>query len=371
MLFTYKYINHDIEKLQGFLDFLFYDVWLVAEDDFDVEKLNGNPELKQIYEDFGNVDYDPATAKKGQKGKSEYYFNASIEEIFEEFAKINDDDFKLDLIDWYSNNNEVEKLCNDKSITPIDYKTLQGRYPSLKKAISNFCTNLYGNSSPFNLKVFGQLSDKLLPSHYHSFMEINTEGLCPFCGISKVDGNIVDTREAYDHYLPKSLYPFNSINFKNLAPMCDKCNSRNKGADDPIDFDNGRQLAFYPFSTNHPKIDISIELKTKDVKNLKHNEIDIEVKSLGYEEQIESWKRVFGIEKRYKELCCDKNEGLTWFNEVVDGFQNAKEMGVTDFDKWIAFKIKEAGSNELSSYGFLKKQFLTECKDKGILNAST
>ena len=50
MIFTYKYIDHEIEKFQKILDFLFYDVWLFAEGTFDVEKLNGNLILKDIYE---------------------------------------------------------------------------------------------------------------------------------------------------------------------------------------------------------------------------------------------------------------------------------------------------------------------------------
>lgn len=367
MLFTYKYISHDIEKLQEYLDFLFFEVWINANGDFDAEKLNNNPDLKRIYIDFGNVDYYPNTAKKSQKGKSEYFFNSSIEKIHKEFAKLTDIQ-KQEIKEWYISNNSVELLCNDKTKIPVNYTELKAKYKDLEKEINDFYTNLYGNSSPFNLRAFGRLSKDLLPSHYKAFMTENKEGLCPFCGISKVDGNIVDTREAYDHYLPKSLYPFNSLNFKNLSPMCDKCNSRNKGAEDPINFSNGRQLAFYPFSCNHPQINISVRLKTKDIRNIKENEIDIFINSPGYEEQIESWKRVFGIEKRYKELCCDKNEGIAWFASVVDGFENAKHLGVTDFDEWVEFKIKDAGVNELSSYGFLKKCFLEECKTKGLFN---
>ena len=358
MLFTYKYISHDIEKLQEYLDFLFEEVWILAEGSFDFNKLDGNKELKDLCEKL----------ELEGTGWGEF-FNNRIAWIHDEFAKINDDNFKNDLKEWYTNNNNTEILCNDKSKTPINYKTLKVLYPDLEKAINSLYTRLYGSTSPFNLDAFGQLSKKLITSHYKEFMEENKEGLCPFCGISKVDGNIVDTREAYDHYLPKSLYPFNSVNFKNLAPMCDKCNSRNKGTEDPINFAEDRKLAFYPFAINHPKINISVDLKTKDIKNIKEEEIDIIIESPGYEEQIESWKRVFGVEKRYKELCCDQNEGISWFASVVDGFENAKLMGVTDFDKWVEFKINDAGMNELSSYGFIKKQFLEECKKKGLLNA--
>ncbi|SFO40835.1 hypothetical protein SAMN04488519_106144 [Algoriphagus ornithinivorans] len=379
MLFTYKYIKHDIEKLQEFLDFLFYDVWLFADGEFDAEKLNGNPDLKQIYEDFGNVDYDPATAKKGQKGKSEYLFNSSIEKIYAEFAKI-DEAYKLELIDLYHYNNHIELLCSDKSKLPISYAQIKAKYPSLEKAINEFYSKLYGPESPFNLDAFGQLTKKLIPDHYEAFMTDNNEEVCPFCGILPIKGNNHSYRDAYDHYLPKGLYPFNSLNFKNLAPMCHECNSTYKLTDDPIYEDykkidplkkeDNRQLAFYPYSENHPELEIKVELTSKDIKNLQPQDINLEIKSEGNEEQIESWKRVFGIEERYKALCCHKNEGLEWFNSVVDGFNNAKEMGVTDFSKWVEFKLKEAGTNKLSNYGFLKAQFLTECRDKGIFNAN-
>ena len=42
MLFNYTYISHEVEKLQEYLDFLFEEVWLPAEGDFDAEKLSYN-----------------------------------------------------------------------------------------------------------------------------------------------------------------------------------------------------------------------------------------------------------------------------------------------------------------------------------------
>lgn len=369
MLFTYKYIKHDIEKLQEFLDFLFYDVWLFADGEFDVEKLNGNTDLKRIYEDFGNLDL-----KWGN------FFNKSIEQIFGEFAKIDDDEYKLELIDFYHANNNIEALCNDKGILPISYADIKAKYPELEEALNNFYSKLYGTDSPFNLEAFGQLNKKLIPAHYEAFMTVNNEEVCPFCGILPIKGNNHSYREAYDHYLPKGLYPFNALNFKNLAPMCHECNSTYKLTEDPIYEDykkidplkkeDTRQLAFYPYSGNHPDLEIKIELNSSDIKNLKPDDLKLEIKAKDKDEHIESWKRVFGIEERYKALCCHKNEGLEWFNSVVDGFNNAKEMGVTDFSKWVEFKLKEAGTNKLSNYGFLKAQFLTECRDKGIFNAN-
>lgn len=158
MLFTYKYVQHDAEKLQEFLDFLFYEVWLMAEGDFDAEKLNGCPELKQIYIDFGNLDL-----KWGN------FFNRSIERIYAEFEKINDDDFKLELFDSYHANNNIEILCNDKTKIPKSYAEIKAKNPELEGALNYFYSKLYGTESPFNLEAFGQLNKKIIPYNRRCF----------------------------------------------------------------------------------------------------------------------------------------------------------------------------------------------------------
>ncbi|MBP1682539.1 MAG: hypothetical protein H6Q27_102 [Ignavibacteriaceae bacterium] len=51
MLFSYKYINHDITRLQDWIDFLFINVWCNASEEYSLELLNGCPELKEIAEE--------------------------------------------------------------------------------------------------------------------------------------------------------------------------------------------------------------------------------------------------------------------------------------------------------------------------------
>lgn len=383
MIFTYKYIQHDIEKLQKFLDFLFYDVWLVAKGDFDIDKLNGNAELKNIYETLGNVDYDPNNTKKNQKGKSAYFFNSSIENIFKEFAKIEDDDFKRDLFDFYSTNNDVETLCRDKSITPICYEEIKVKYPELNKALKSFYSKLYGSESPFNLEVFGKLNDELIPSHYRDFMKVNDDGICPFCGIYPIDGNIVSTREAYDHYLPKAIYPFSSINFRNLAPMCNKCNSGNKSTIDPIEHIKGRKLAFYPYADSHPEIKVSFEFTSPkiDEKIVPSNYI-LTLSCDANPEELESWKRIFKIETkydagggvvsfgRYDELICNKHKAKEWYADIYEYFENANSLKETD-DAEIYYQkvIRATTRNSRSVENTIKRKFLEECKIKGLFNS--
>ncbi|REH00990.1 hypothetical protein [Flavobacterium aquicola] len=383
MIFTYQYIKHDIEKLQEYLDFLFYDVWLVAEDDFDIEKLNGNQELKDIYEDLGNVDYDPTSAVKNQKGKSAYFFNSSIENIFSEFAKIKDDRFKLDLIDFYSSNNNISLLCADKTKNPICYDEIKNKYPDLANALKSFYSKLYGNESPFNLEIFGKLNDKLIISHYNDFIELNDDGICPFCGIYPIDGNYVSTREAYDHYLPKAIYPFSAINFKNLSPMCYKCNSGNKSTNDPIEHIKGRQLAFFPYSTNHPEIEINFDLVSPKInEKIVPSDYKLTISCNTNPEELESWKRIFKIETKYKvdgtidyygrydELICNKHEAKEWYKDIYDDFENARSISdIKDAEKYYDKVIRATTHNYKSVKNTIKRKFLEECKNKELFKS--
>lgn len=371
MIFTYQYIKHDIEKLQEFLDFLFYNVWLVAEGSFDIEKLNGNQDLKDIYEELGNVDYDPTSTKKNQSGKSAYFFNSSIEAIFKEFAKIDDDVFKLELFYFYSTNNDIESLCKNKTKKPITYTELKGKYPDLEKAINDFYSKLYGSESPFNLDDFGQLNKKLIQSHYKDFMDVNDNGICPFCGILPIDGNIVSTREAYDHFLPKSIYPFNSINFRNLSPMCYKCNSGNKSTNDPIDHIKGRKLAFYPYAINHPEIEFKFELLSKNIKIITPSDYTLSINAPSNVEELETWKRVFRVKERYDELICNKHKAKEWYEDIYDYYENATSISeIEDAEKYYEKVIRATTRNPRSVKNTIKRKFLEECKTKGLFNAN-
>ena len=368
MIFTYKYIKHDIEKLQEFLDFLFYDVWLVAEGVFNFSKLAKNKELQNICEKLELQDTNWGN-----------FFNNRIAWIYDEFAKINDDDFKLDLIDYYYNNNNIEKICSNKAFQPLTYSELKVKYPDLEKAINSFYSKLYGSESPFNLEAFGYLNKKLLQSHYKDFIDINNDGICPFCGINSIDGNIVSTREAYDHYLPKSIYPFSSINFKNLAPMCYKCNSGNKSIKDPIDHIKGRKLAFYPYGNNQPDIEFKFELLSDKIQNLTPPDFMITIVSSLNNEELESWKRIFKIVTKYKtngdieyygrydELICNKHKAKEWYDDIYDYFENASSISdIEDAEKYYEKVIKATTRNPKSVENIIKRQFLEECKSKGL-----
>lgn len=101
MLFTFHYIEHDIKKLQEYLDFLFKDVWINAKGDFNFDRLKGNKELYEICLQLELED--------SQWGN---FFNDRIARIYTEFVKV-DDDFKELLLKAYDNNNNIEGLCTE------------------------------------------------------------------------------------------------------------------------------------------------------------------------------------------------------------------------------------------------------------------
>ena len=372
MIFTYQYINHEIEKLQEFLDFLFYDVWLIAEGTFNFSKLDKNDELKKICEKLEIEDTEWGN-----------FFNGRIAWIYDEFAKIDDDNFKLELIDFYHNNNNIETLCSNKTISPLAYSELKIKYPDLEKAVNSFYSKLYGSESPFNLDAFGQLSKKLLKSHYNAFVDSNNDGICPFCGVNSIDGNIVSTKDAYDHYLPKSIYPFNSINFKNLSPMCYKCNSGNKSTNDPIEHIIGRKLAFYPYAINHPEIEFSFQLLSNNVTSLTPSDYTLSINAPANIEEVETWKRVFKTDRklnadgtfehygRYDELICNKHGAKEWYEDIYDYFENA--MSISDVEKaedYYLKVIRATTRNPRSVKNTIKRKFLEECKSKGLFDVT-
>lgn len=367
MHFNYIPIEHDINKLQGYLDFLFFEIWLKAKGDFNSSLLEANKEFYDIYNILELQDSDWGN-----------FFNGRIALIHEEFANIDDVQFKTDLSESYKANNDIEGLCCNKALIPITYQDIHSSYPNLAKALKSFYSRVYGSTSPFNLKAFGFLNEKLLPDFDTEFMKVNNKEICPFCGINPLKGNNHTYREAYDHFIPKGLYPFNTINFKNLAPMCHECNSTykltkkpiyNSDANNinPIERELNRNLSFYPYSDINPEISFRIELNTTRIDKLKTDEIVLEIESEGNEEQVESWKRIFGLDERYKALLCSPSAGIAWINSIIDGYNSAVAQGSTLTRKqYYESQLIDAKYNLISEIGFLKSVFLETCEEKGL-----
>jgi hypothetical protein len=367
MLFPYQYINHEIEKFQKISDYLFLEVWLKAKKPFNYNVFRGMPELKAIFESLHNED-----------SKGAEFFNSHLVGIYEDCRPLKKPD-RIKLKKWYKVNNQINRLCQDKSMQPVSYDRLFRSYPKLGKKIESFYKNLYSSASPFELAAFGVLSD-IIKKHYYEFMQTNKEELCPFCGLSDMKGIHHSKREAYDHFIPKGVYPFNSVNFRNLAPMCNNCNSSYKLAKDPLmhldpikkKSTKNRRRAFYPYSIKKWNLYTEIKLSKSDFENLTEADIEIDFKSINHfshRDQIESWRDIYGIDERYKAKLLGKRGAKKWFSEFSE-LENLKKLEPekkATIDLLYSMKIREIDADPFDNANFIKKAFLIECKRQGLL----
>ena len=359
MLFPYQYVPHQMEKMQEFIDFIFFEVWCKAPDNeaFSLDLFNGNAELKELVESFHYSDT-----------KGAYFFNGHVERIYGLFAALTPaqvDQFKQ----WYLANNDIEKICaNDSTLQIARYADIHGLYPQLCEELATFFKGLYSRE----LLGLAALRNKIgnIDDHYKNFMQTNTVGKCPFCGITDMQGIYHTKREAYDHYLPKALYPFNSINFHNLVPTCHHCNSTYKTRHDPAFTSKDpagaihRRKIFYPYANPGYRIEIKISLNKTDVNHLEPDDIDLEFGPKELAEEIETWKDIYGIEERYKAKCCSENDGKYWLTQVLDEwFEDERQPA-----NFLTTLARQADRAPFADNNFLKKAFLEGCDEAGLFS---
>ena len=350
MLFPYTYVPHQMEKMQAFLDFTFFEVWCKAPigQVFHPNLYAANTDFMHLMSEFGFAQ------NAAQRAKT---FYREIKEIYELFSSLSAQDIDQ-LRQWYLDNNSLEKVCaNDPAVSPARYKDVIGKYPMLGSSLAVFCRGLYDQSllGLVDLKgLIGSLTD-----HYREFFERNPIGKCPFCGVSDLKGIYHTRRDAYDHYLPKSRYPFNSINFRNLVPACNECNSSYKLSKDPVLVGSVRRKAFYPYSTSKYVIEVSavLNFSTGTVPS----NIRFSFGPSGLKAEIDTWKDVYGIEERYtaKFLSADAQDWLEEFRILSRNYGVKSAQHIANI----------SGRQQFANNNFLKKTYLTACEDNGLLAA--
>jgi hypothetical protein len=290
MLFAYTYVPHQMERMQEFIDFIFFEVWCKAPANgpFDLNLFADKPDLQEIMQAFYYSD-----------AKGADFFYGHVERIYGLFAALSPSQINQ-FQQWYYDNNDIEKICaNDPTVKIVRYADIPVAHQDLIDQLKSFFKGLYSKT----LLDLASLREKIgdIDEHYEAFVKINKAGKCPFCGISDLFGEYHSRREAYDHYLPKALYPFNSINFRNLVPACHHCNSSYKTSKDPAYTPKdptcgvARRKVFYPFSTAPVGIEIKVRLQHADIEKLTPAEIDLSFGPPPVAEQIETWKDVYGI----------------------------------------------------------------------------
>jgi hypothetical protein len=350
-----------MEKMQEYMDYIFFEVWYKAiytQGGFSLELFNQKLELKEIMEDF----FQSSTV-----GGDLFY--RSVEEIFYIFQTISSTQTNQ-LLAWYRANNNIEKVCqNDVDIAPITYSQLKEFHEPLHDRIKNLFKHLYGNKIIGLQAITKKIGD--IDQHYHAFMLTNKKGKCPCCGLHSLKGVYHEKREAYDHYLPKGTYPFNSINFKNLIPICHECNSSYKLEKNPLyvvpNLTGGRRKAFYLYCNHDISIDITVHLNLTRKDEIKPENIEIEFSSEGYEEELETWNEVFGIEERYKAECSAENDGLDWLEQITDDLENYDDTNKKISQVEMLETLRKAHRRKpFGEKRFLKLRFLEACQRVGL-----
>lgn len=358
MLFPYRFLeNHSIYKLQEWVDQIFLDVWCEADSstEYSIELLPD--EIKDIVLDIYNND----------RIQTDYLYGP-IETVYNLFKTLSSEQ-KESLKDRYIRSKEIERLCkNYEGYMPFRSSDLIDEFAILQEPLKKFFISLW--EGVLNLSII-QKTTGSLNSYYNDFIEVNSSGICPYCGLSPLDEADVKTREAYDHYLPKSIYPFLSVNFQNLAPMCHKCNSGNKGNKDPLFNSQGnRRKAFFMFSGDHNQIQIQISLTHRNYENLKSEDIEIELGPQKIADELETWNELFNIKNRFKSTCCKENDGKYWITQIIEEYEVLKPFMGNDFSKkqFLQMKLTASENNPYTDKDFLRNPFLVACNEKGMFD---
>jgi hypothetical protein len=364
MLFPYVYVRHSIEKMQDFIDFIFFAVWCKARrrGPYGLHLFAANAKLYQIMKSFHYSDTDGAN-----------FFNTHVEAIYKTFQELPPSAIRQ-LSRWYLGNNDLEKAClNNKGAPLTRYEDLKAKHPQLSDQIESFFKGLYDRLGIAAIKnQIGNIDD-----HYKAFMQANPTGKCPFCGLSDLLGEYHTKREAYDHYLPKAFYPFNAINFHNLVPACHHCNSSYKGSKDlaytPKDpcGQQARRKLFYPFSSQPWRIDLRVSLQSDAIESLQPANVTLSFGPPALAEQIEAWINVYGIEERYRNKLCAA-DAKAWLVEMQDEWRwhNASdgEEGKAP-DAYLRDIERHATRSPYANTNFLKHAFLQACAAAGVFQA--
>lgn len=359
MLFPYTYVPHQMERMQRFINFIFYQVWCRARKagPYGLNLFDANPPLKDVMTSFA---YDHTDA--GDR------FSSQVQAIYQSFSQLKRRDisqFKR----WYQGNNDLERVCTNSPTAHLArYADIAVNHENLAAQLARFFKDLYSQSLLGLATLRAKIGD--IDDHYKAFVQKNNAEKCPFCGMSDLLGPNHIPRDAYDHYLPKALYPFNSINFRNLVPACHHCNSSYKTSKDPAYTPKdparaiNRRAVFYPYKTTPHSIQLQIDLQHSDIARLTPGDITLRFGPMAMAQEIDTWKDVYGIEERYKSKLCSGNDGKAWLAQVLDEW---KELGrdPQDYLRAIALNTQR---RPYSDCNFLKEPFLDACRRRGLFD---
>lgn len=266
---------------------------------------------------FSDEVFHPVFLPIAKRHKKLIYQNCR--DIFEEFQKLMQQDEAATLKIWarMEQGLNVQDICKGQS-KPVHRNELP---EPLATTVKEMFEKLYesvlrGKDDTAYVERYGSIR-----KHFEEFHCRNMEvTLCPFCGISPVR---TDEMMEYDHYLPKSLYPFHAVNLENLVPACKDCNQTEKGATDVLKATDAGKL-FYPYAADFKGIEVEYRIDPRP--DLRQSEWDVSLTSRdGCKDEVESWKMIYGIEKRYENFALIRMD--KWFKVFYTYAQKRKAKG--------------------------------------------
>jgi len=101
MLFPYVFVPHSMDKMQGYIDFIFYEVWSKAKDqEYDIDMLfSGCDDLKELITELHYNKWDGAD-----------FFLKGLQLVYEDFKTLDDSEINM-LKLWYRSNNSIGLVC--------------------------------------------------------------------------------------------------------------------------------------------------------------------------------------------------------------------------------------------------------------------
>lgn len=254
----------------------------------------------------------------------------------------------------YVVNSNIEQICKDTTINPVQYEKLPFLFEQIEEGgktknvcfLKDFSMKLWKNYPHVNRieTTYGVIQD-----HFNKFrtLDENRGKVCPFCGLFPLlpptETPQEKNRDDYDHVAAESIYPFVALNFKNLAPACGACNTNEK-KDEDVFYDKAKQRreVLYPYDEayNADELNIKIENVTPyDPSTLKtlFNSIDWDFAIIlaGVEEPyLKTWDQVYHIKDRYKRAL--KTFEKEWFGQLLNMYKDEMEDG-TSYER---FKVK-------------------------------
>ncbi|WNO09406.1 hypothetical protein [Teredinibacter sp. KSP-S5-2] len=354
MLFPYTQIPHRMRYMHGFVAYIFAKVWCKAPTvEYSLDLFSGMPKLYGIMQELDRQD------KAGKEDGAGAFFYRHVNDIFNGFKALPAPEIKTLKKQFLANNN-IQALCEGRA-SPVRYSS--SAQTELDKNIRCFFSELYRRSF-FNLRLVKDSIGADLHDHYNDFARDNDLPCCPFCGLQPMDNEYDPTREAYDHYLPASVYPFNSVNLKNLAPACHKCNTQYKGAKDPLLDKAGKpKKAFFPYSKVRYEVEIALQFLPDAQLPKTPSELEVELTCQGYEQELDTWNRLYSIKERLSARCCSNATSKAWMNRIKIECRNYQRTP----EEALEAELITCDESPWTEASFLKSAYLKEADRKGLL----